>query len=231
MGKIPEISWAELQGELVARMEPGQHMAVLGTTGTGKTTFLLHLLELLADQRRSHVVAIGTKARDRTLKRTGWPIIKRWPPNHEQREGRRVILWPPYSAPSTAGLTTAGVISDALDEIMMEGAWRIGIDELAYLTETLGLRSTLDEYWNGARSSRISLIGATQRPTWLPRSAVSQVDWVVCFRINDVDDRTRAAEILGDRKRFMGPLADMSKTSHDFLIAHEDFVYRCRLDL
>ena len=215
---IPVVPWSEIADDVVYDLDPGQHVAVLGTTGTGKTTFSIDLLNRLVNMRDSHVCAIGVKARDDTLRKTGWPIIREWPPTYSQYEGRKVILWPKYSRPSTAKRTTGPVLRDALDEIMLEGAWRVFIDEMAYLVETLGLRAVLDEYWNGARSSHISLIAGTQRPAWLARSSVSQSDWVISFRINDVDDRNRAGEILGDRKRFAPLVGELRKEEHEFVI-------------
>jgi hypothetical protein len=88
------------------------------------------------------------------------------------------------------------------------------------LVETLGLRTVLDEYWNGARSSDISMIACTQRPYWLSRSAVSQGDWAACFRIHDTEDRLRAGEILGDRRRFFDIIGSLRNTGgrHEFLL-------------
>lgn len=219
--KIERVPWSELRADVVYHLDPGNHMAMLGMSGSGKTTLAINLLNHLVAERDSFAVALGVKPRDATLKKIGWPIIREWPPDFEQRAGRKVVLWPPYSKPSQAKNTTGPVVRDALDEIMLEGAWRIFVDEMAYLVQSLGLRTVLDEYWNAARSSDISLIAATQRPAWLARSAVSQVDWVVCFRINDMDDQTRAAEICGDRKRFMPLIANLSKEKHEFLIVKD----------
>lgn len=173
---------------------------LLGKTGSGKTTLALELIRQRVIRRGAYAAALSVKARDATLRRTGWPIVRQWPPTYAQLQTHHVIFWPPYTRPSTARQATTPAVVHFLDELMLEGGWTLFVDEMAYLVETLGLRHILDEYWNGGRSSGLSLIAGTQRPYWLSRSAVSQGDWVICFRINDEDDRNRAAQILGGKK-------------------------------
>lgn len=221
-GEIPRIPWSTLAPAVVYDMDPGDHCVILGKTKSGKTTLAVDLLNRLADTRGSYVVALGYKLRDSTLRKTGWPIISEWPPTYEEIEpGHRCILWPPYSNPSNAATHTKPVFEDAFDDIMHEGNWRVFVDEIAYLIETLGMRRVLDEYFNGARSSGISMIAGTQRPVFVNRSAVSQVDWQITFRIEDLDDRTRAGEILGDKKLFVPVIGTLQKRRHEFLIVRE----------
>jgi hypothetical protein len=213
---IPRVPWDAVAPELIDSWDQGQHVVILGKTGSGKTTVAFEIMEQRIEQRGAMCCALGTKARDDTLRRTGWPILRKWPPTYAQRQTHHVIFWPAYSRPSVARHTLAPKITELLDEIMAEGGWTLFVDEMAYLVETLGQRAVLDEYWNGARSSRISLVAGTQRPTWLARSAVSQVDWVICFRINDLTDRTRAAEIMGDRQKYAAAIKTLR--GHEFCV-------------
>jgi hypothetical protein len=200
--EIPRADWRDVYPELIEEWEQGQHAILLGKTGSGKTTMALELIRRRVQLRGAFAVALVTKARDDTSKKTGWPIVRQWPPTYAQMQTHHVIFWPPYTRPSTAKATTTPAVRHLLDELMLEGGWTLFVDEMAYLVETLGLRTVLDEYWNGARSSGLSLIAGTQRPYWLSRSSVSQGDWVICFRINDEDDRSRAAQILGGKRYF-----------------------------
>jgi hypothetical protein len=219
---IPRVRWETVKAEFVDKFEQGQHWTVLGKTDSGKSTVVLDALQSLIVDRNAHVIALGIKARDKTLRRTHWPLVRDWPPTYAQRHepGKGIVFWPPYSKPSRARITTRPRVEEMLDEVMAEGGWRLFVDEVAYLIETLGLRQNLDEFWNGARSSGISLIGGTQRPRIVPRSAVSQMDWVTCFRINDTDDRKRAAEILGDRDRFYPAIGKLNFKKHEFLLVN-----------
>lgn len=228
-GDIPRVSWAEVSGEFVDKWDQGQHVAILGKTNSGKTTLALELCRLRIESRDAMCGVINTKARDQTLRRTGWPIVREWPPSYAQMQTRHVIFWPAYSRPSTAKRTTTPRIVEILDEVMLAGGWTLFVDEMGYLVETLGLRTVLDEYWNGARSSGITLIAGTQRPAWLARSAVSQTDWTICFRINDLEDRKRAAEVLGNRDRY-GPVIGQLRP-HEFLLVRTitDMAVVCKL--
>lgn len=210
------MAWETVSAEMIDLWEQGQHVAILGKTNSGKTTLALELCRMRIEARGAMCALLGTKARDSTLRATGWPIVREWPPTYAQLQTHHVIFWPSYSRPSTAKATTRPRVLEILDEVMLQGGWTLFVDEMAYLVETLGLRFVLDEYWNGARSSGISLIAGTQRPAWLARSAVSQTDWTICFRINDLDDRKRAGEIMGNRDRYtpvIGALRD-----HEFLL-------------
>lgn len=214
--EIPRAEWRNVHPELIDEWEQGQHAILLGKTGSGKTTMALELMRQRIRRRGAYTAALGTKPRDKTLRDTGWPIVRAWPPTYAQMQTHHVIYWPPYTRPSTARQSTAPAVSHFLDELMLEGGWTLFVDEMAYLVETLGLRHVLDEYWNAGRSSGLSLIAGTQRPYWLSRSAVSQGDWVICFRINDEEDRERAARILGG-KRYIEAIASLR--GHECIIA------------
>jgi hypothetical protein len=227
---IPVAPWEDVAPEFFDGWEQGQHLSVTGRTGSGKTALCLHLLDEAADRRGSNGIALGLKLRDKTLKDTGWPVVREWPPTYQQlvkngtveqtRQGpviygSRLAVWPPHGR----GPEKRARVIRLMDELVQEGGWRLFLDEMAYLVETLSLRSELDEMFNQARSSGMSLIAASQRPTWVARSGVSQTEWAISFPINDISDRTRAAEILGDRQRFtpaIGALPDR----HSFLLVH-----------
>lgn len=195
--------------------EPGQHVAIIGPTGSGKSVVAIDLLEGRAERRDAHVIILASKRRDRSLTKLGWPIIHSWPPDYEHRVGRKVILWPPYGRASTAR-SNRKTFTDALDEILEEGGWTVYLDEAIYFTETLGLRSLLDEYWNTARSSGITVVASSQGVTWVPAAMMSQQQWVIIFGLRDEETRKRAAQIAGDRHRFDPAIAQLRE--HEFLL-------------
>lgn len=191
-------------------------MMVLGRTGKGKTTAALQILNARCNQRDATGLVIETKARDDGLTDTGWPIISSWPPSFEQREGQRVILWPPYRKSSNRVAEAKPAIVDALDEIMLEGAWTVYIDETNYLVENFNMRAQLDEFWQGGRSSRITLMAGGQRPVWLNRGMRSQATYAVVFHIGDKEDRQSAADALGEREIFVPLIASLR--DHECLV-------------
>lgn len=227
---IPEVEWADVAGEFMAGWDQGQHLSVTGRTGSGKTALCLHLLDRAATERGANCVTLGTKLRDRTLVRTGWPIVTEWPPTFEQLtrngtlsqtnagpviHGSRVVAWPPYASPAVM----RAQISALMDQVLHEGGWRFHVDEMAYLIQTLNLRTEIDTLFNVGRSSGLSMICSSQRPVWGSRSGMSQTEWSISFPVNDMEDRKRAAELLGDRNRFapaLGALGD----EHNFILVH-----------
>jgi energy-coupling factor transporter ATP-binding protein EcfA2 len=217
----PEVArarWRDVKPEVMSLWDQGQHAVILGRTGSGKSVLQIELCEARAEERGGSVCLIGTKARDPTLRATGYPIIRNWPPTYAQRQGRRVILWPPYGTASTMRQTVRPRIVRAFDEMMEESAWTIGVDELSRLGEQLGLNHLLNEFWQGGRSSDMTLVGATQRPAWIARSSLSETSWVACFHLGDADDRLRAGEVLGDKRRWFDTIGGLGR--HEFLLVH-----------
>jgi energy-coupling factor transporter ATP-binding protein EcfA2 len=222
--RIDRIRWSALEPDVVANMQQGEHVAVIGPTGTGKTTLALVLSEARAARRESHVVILASKAKDDTLtafaRRYGWHRIREWPPDYEDRVRRRVILWPSFEAHRKE--TTEQrlqrqrrIFRHALDRILREGGWTVYVDEAIFFTETLNLRRTFDEYWHTARSSHISMIAASQGTTWVPRAMMTQQSWVFAFRPRQESVARDIADIAGDRK-FEDVLLGLRR--HEFLV-------------
>lgn len=212
---VERVKWSILGPAFLTRWESGQHVAIVGPTGSGKSFVAFDLLEARADRRDAHVIAFGTKRRDKTLEELGWPRIKSWPPDYEHRELRRVVLWPDYLSSSKA-IENRPIYVHALDEILEEGGWTVYLDEAAYFVETLKMRAQLDEYWNTARSAGITVVSSSQGVSWVPRAALTEQQWLFIFHLTDEDVRTRAAEIAGDRARFRPIIANLRE--QEFLL-------------
>ena len=200
LADIRPVRWSLLRPAFLNVWEAGQHLAVLGPTGSGKTVVSIDLLEGRAERRDAHVVVLGSKRRDAGLTELGWPIIR---------------AWPPYGKASTAKANKK-VFTDALDEILEEGGWTVYLDEAIYFTEQLGLRSLLDEYWNTARSSGITVVASSQGVSWVPKAMFSQQQWLIVFRLPSEELRADAASLAGDRRRFEPAIAALHE--HEFLL-------------
>lgn len=211
--------WRELRPWFIQQWDQGQHIAIIGPSGQGKTTVAIDLLEARADERDGHVLILANKRRDPLLTKLGWPIVPDWDSVHyEHRVRRRVVIWPPYGRASSSAARNRKVFVEALDEVIEEGAWTVYLDEVTYFTETLNLRKLLDEYWNTARSSAVTVIGSSQGATWIPKAMTTNQSWVFCFKSRDEEVRKRVGEVAGDRRAYAPILGNLGQ--HEFLLVN-----------
>lgn len=215
---IPRVKWSRLRWWFIDAWDPGEHLSVIGPTGSGKSFVALDVLKARASRRDAHVLALATKRRDETMTDLGWPIITQWPPTWDQRQGRRIILWPPYGKASTDVARKREIFTEALDEVLEEGGWTVYVDEAIYLTETLKMRPILDEYWNTARSAGITVVAASQGVSWVPRAALTQQQWLIAFRFSDEETLSDVARVAGSRQRYRDVIGSLRE--YEFLLVH-----------
>ncbi len=202
-------AWGRPQGRVEA-----EHVAIVGPTGSGKSTVQAQILLGRADLRDTATVVVATKPADRTLTRMGWPIIRAWPPKFGQDQ---VILWPTSPNPSEQAETLRPVIKDALEQMWTPDSNRIvAFDEIAYVEQELRLRTTMTTYYREARALGISLVATTQRPYHVSRYLWSEAQWIIAFRFNDRLDMKRVAEIMGGGNEWLPVLGNLRP--HEFVL-------------
>jgi Cdc6-like AAA superfamily ATPase len=216
---IPTVSWEDVAPDFIEAWGQGEHLITIGKTGRGKTTLINDVLDRRHLQREAKVCSFICKVKDDTssdLLKKDWSKIFAWPPTFAQRESGKVMLWPKYTKASSYAKDARPTFMEAIDEIMEEGCWTLYLDEAPYYVESMGLRKSMDELFNQARSNEITLVAGTQRPVWVSRSMVSQHCWVACFRVGDIEDARRAGEVMGDRDRYTPVI--MGLGSHQFIL-------------
>lgn len=167
------------------RWNAGEHIGLIGPTGQGKTTMLKALLPL-----HPYRVVFATKPQDpdmyELIRRYGYLRMERWhsldPDQHPHR-----VLWPDASSLNSVELQTK-VFGDAFARIYKEGSWTVALDELWYIDNVLGLSKPVKIYLLQARSLRISLLAAAQRPAWVPRELYTSCTHLFFWRTNDETD-------------------------------------------
>jgi hypothetical protein len=141
------------------RWEQGQHVCIVGQTGTGKTYLENRLL-----QYRDCVIFLRSKADKvklegfrRTKTVDGISIV-----NQHKWE-----LYPEYKQQRYE-------FSRALHMVWEQGSWCVDIDELFYMCDRLRLDSDVEMLLTQGRSLDISVVCGMQRPSRITRFAMSE---------------------------------------------------------
>jgi hypothetical protein len=196
---VHEISSREWLTLFKAEWHQGEHVVILGPTGTGKTYFSQPILDI-----REYVCVLAVKPRDDTLERfrDGWQygykqysVIKKWPPPHGYN---RVVYWEkPKGIDKT--VEQAQHIHKALDIMYRQGSWTIYFDDAGYIAGTLGLGRALGVLLNQGRSSHLNIVVVVQRPTSVvarvPKEAFSQPRHKLLFKYENRDELKAAATV------------------------------------
>lgn len=194
----------------------GEHVTVIGPTGTGKTTVIRAILPKRYAAGGA-VNVLATKSLDRNLeswaRRDRLTVVRDWPPRAPQwwrpptdhvEEGRRVpwqnrlMTWPSHKGLALGAIDdhVADVHRRALTDMFWQGHWCIVAEELFELSE-IGLDKELSKVWTQGRSAGLSLVGATQRPVGIPLFAYSQASHLFLFGDNDEVNLRRLQGIGG----------------------------------
>lgn len=205
------MEWDKLVRHLTRTWKQGEHMAVVGPTGCGKTTLLSRILDV-----RKYVVVLATKTKDETLKKQfeGFARIEEWPPKVYQN---KVLLWPKGEATIRGTvIKQATVFRHALDSIFNEGNWCVVFDEQHYLCKKLGLAVENEMYLHQGRSSGLSVVNGTQRPAWVPVVTYDSSTHAFVWNTGFEADRKRLADLGGiNRRRFEGNMGNLGR--HEFV--------------
>lgn len=185
----PRLPWDKFVRQL--EWNQGEHFALIGPTGQGKTTMLHNLLPI-----HQYVTVFATKPADESMDRlikSGYQKMETWRSLDPRNVPRRVV-WP-NAKRLDAVLRQKEVFADAFDRIYREGGWTLAIDELWYFANVLGMEQTIKLYLLQARSLRISLLAATQRPASVPLEIYDQSTHLMFWRDNDRRNLDRLSDI------------------------------------
>lgn len=252
---VEKLPWPDFRRRFSRLFLQGHQIVILGGPDAGKT----HLGVLLAEIR-SFTFMVVTKPRDPLIPlmaTRGWAVSDTLEPAAQliyvtDDKGNpvidpqtgvqmvrplypRFVYWPqPIPDPNLTlrqdALLKAAQIQAALALIKRNGSWCLLVDELNYLSQTLGLRDDLAELYHTARSNKVSVVGAAQRPSWIPRAAVDNPSHIFVFQAGDRDELRRLGEITGglSYKEMAEEIADLSWQGHEFLYVnpHRRIAYR-----
>lgn len=217
-------TWGRPNGRISA-----EHISIVGPTGSGKSMFQTYVAEKRVELRDSHVMIVATKPADSTLRDMNWPIIRKYPPDFNDR--KHFILWPPSPKnEEEAQKIQRDMIHEALsDKWHEESNFIVVFDEIAYVEVELGLKKIISRYWREGRSLGISIIATTQRPRNVTRYMWSEPSWIVAFQPNDEDEAARVAEIIGGRQKYRDALMNLEEFQFILISRKERKAYISKL--
>jgi AAA domain len=190
---IPYVSWEDF----LAGFEfiQGEHVTLVGATGSGKTTLALKLLDF-----RAYVIALATKQRDESLypKLAAKGYYLTGDPQLDYHQHPKIIFRPALKDLSKESKEQQKEDFKAvLDQVFDEGNWCLYGDEIRYLSDNLGLATELNTLWLQGRSMGVSMVVATQRPVSIPVIAFESATHLFLFRATDRVNIQRSSEFGG----------------------------------
>lgn len=193
------VEWDTFVRWLKDEWAPGQHVALIGPTGEGKSTFAVGMLKL-----RKWVLALDPKGHDETLAASGFTRIMSWPPPGPIRDD--------IAEGKPARLIVGGSIRTDEDKkdlvrlmhktvsgVRAEGGWTVYADEFQLLADQrmYGLAKPVEEMLVAARSKGVSVITSFQAPAWVPKAATRQATFCMIWPTRDVNMIKAVAESMG----------------------------------
>lgn len=150
----------------------GEHVVVIGRTGSGKTFLIRTLIEL-----RQYVVFFRTKPDSNKFPTLDLvrraDAMKHW-------KGERLLLEPDYKRQAVEGY-------NMLENAWNDGSWTVVVDELWYVEHELGLEPYVVRMLTQGRSKAITAVLGVQRPVDISRFALSETKHLFIFQTEGRD--------------------------------------------
>ena len=226
-GSIERVPWSVLGPEFISewgrprgKNEP-EHVQILGPSGSGKGVLQRDILLERARRRESHIVFIATKPADKTTLSMRWPVVDTWRgvTRHEQ-----VVYWP--HTPKLGAERKAYMaekIKDVLGRLWVKDSNTIIVfDELMRLEKLdADVKEMVEMYFTEGRALGITCVFGKQRTQGVARDATGNTDWKITFRMNDLADTERVAELYGRKQEFVPVIESLDRRRFEFLIQHK----------
>lgn len=195
------MKWEEFLDWFNKRWDLGQHVALVGPTGAGKTVYVTNILPM-----RKWVIALDSKGGDESLDQltkkgfvhSPWPLSsKQWKDLEEGKPCRVIVGAHIQSLEDLPKLKVE--IATALRDAYNQRKWTVYIDELQMVSDRrlMNLSANVEVNLIAARNRKVSIVSSFQRPANVPRTASEMSTWFIVFYTRDRDTVDRLAEMAG----------------------------------
>lgn len=205
---------------LAAVWAPGQHFALVGPTGEGKTTLAAQILDL-----RNWVMCLDAKGEDDTLTASGFLRVTSFPLPRRIRndvaEGKPARLIIGGSTNNDAEeRALKRLMARAIAEVRHQGGWTLYADEFQVLADLrmFGLGKQIEQGLVSARAKGTSIVTSFQAPAWVPKAAVRQASFVAMWPTRDRAMIKNVAEAMGREWHMVEAIVDELPPFHCLII-------------
>ena len=219
--------WDEHLAWMKDHWQPGQHIASIGPTGEGKTTYNVGLLGV-----RKFVLALDPKGKDETLSASGYVRVASLPPlgglakirYRPTKDGRawediyrRIDDGRPASV-IVGGDARNAAEDERLVKLMGEAiayarhsrGWTLYVDEFELLSSQRMFRlgPPVERMLISARHARTSIVTSFQAAAWVSKHATRQARFAVMYPTGDRKMIQAVAESMGRDWRQLAEAVD-----------------------
>jgi len=199
--QVEGMRWEEFLEFFKKRWRLGQHVALVGPTGGGKTIYVTNILPL-----RKYVIALDAKGGDESLEQltkfgfeySNWPLSNKQWKEIEDGKPMRIIVGAGIQRLEDLPILKQE-IATALRDAYNTKRWTVYIDELQIVADRrlMDLSKNVEVNLIAARNRGVSIVSSFQRPANVPRSASEMSTWFIIFYTRDKDTVDRLAEMAG----------------------------------
>jgi len=192
--------------------EPGQHVAIMGPTRSGKTTLAYKLMNAIASPELPAVILV-MKPRDDVVKDwsrlAGFRRTETWPPIFQRalrkkgggfgKKQRGWVFWPRHALGDIRRdeRMLEREFRKVLTECYKKGDRIVFADEVIGLSKDLKLEVELNAIWRQGASMGCGLWAASQRPFHAPVAMYGQSEHLIIFKDSDKRSVERYNDIGG----------------------------------
>lgn len=231
------LTWDRFLSYMRWAWKPGQHIALIGPTGEGKTTFAAGLLSL-----RKWVLALDPKGEDETLTESGYERVRTLPsvnrgPWWRLRHWEAARQWDRIENRIAEGLPARIIVGgaarteeqDAANQSLMRkcfayareaGGWTVYVDEFELISSQRMFRlgPQVERMLITARRDKASVLTSFQAAAWVSKHATRQARFAVIWPTGDRDMIKNVAQSMGRDWRQVAAAVDELPPFHVLVI-------------